>query len=476
MEVKADLEGLGGAIRERGFLVYVASVRRLPDNRWLVVLKRDRRKYIGLLSTTEPVMSFGTFIDRCELPGGYNLFLFELDLVGLRTLSQLGLIELRAPVETELSLGLGDRLGLVGSAQLKGITRSGVNAFPVLAQQSPRELGLTGRDFMQVLIDACMGALEYGWTGAIGADADHIKDMERLDEALRAGYTMFTVDVSDMLGGVEKLDEISDKLVKSWADKDIGGYILRESSLIESAYTYQRAMGFVREVWERISTLEVKALELSIDEGDIVTTPEAHLYVIEYLRASGVEVSTLAPKFPGQFHKAVDYQGDLEELRRAVEIHVAVINALGGGYKLSLHSGSDKFSVYPVFYELTEGKLHVKTSGTTWLQALKLIAKTEPDKFWKYYDLALEHVQESARRYKLELDRSLLAELRAELSPVEIFHHDQARQLLHVSYGVLLEKFKDEIYQILDEHEVEHYELVSSNIAKHLESFVRVGR
>ncbi len=157
--------------------------------------------------------------------------------------------------------------------------------FPILAQQSPRELERTNRTFKSVLLDAVMGVLEYGWTGEWGADADHIKDEGRFIEGLDAGFSMYTLDVSDDLQRVDGLSaseiaqradslaEPSKRIIKDWAAKTLpvpggGDYTFSESQLAISALVYEKSMRMVQRFYamaaSRISAFD---LEVSIDEG-----------------------------------------------------------------------------------------------------------------------------------------------------------------------------------------------------------------
>ena len=183
-------------------------------------------------------------------------------------------------------------------------------------------------------------------------------------------------------------------------------------------------------------------MEVSIDEGSRDTTVEDHLFVAEYLHRSGVDFGSLAPKFPGEFQKAVDYAGDMAALDKSVRTHAELARSLGG-YRLSLHSGSDKFSVYKLFGEATQGNFHIKTSGTSWLQAVKLVAHSEPALFRELYALALAALPENKKAYHVYITpQHFPAEPPAEV--MEFFAIPDVQQLLHISYGTLLDARRDE--------------------------------
>ncbi len=208
-------------------------------------------------------------------------------------------------------------------------------------------------------------------------------------------------------------------------------------------------------------------MEVSIDEGSRQTSVEDHLFVAEYLHRSGIDFTSLAPKFPGQFQKGVDYAGDMEALARSLRTHAVLCKQIGG-YRLSLHSGSDKFSIYPMFREITEGRFHIKTSGTSWLQAVKAIASANVPLFQELYALCLQNLDESKKAYDVAVTKQ---DFPTELPKVDLpkfVTRPDVRQLFHISYGVLLDNKRDQILETLHRHESEHYSLVRDHIDKHL--------
>ncbi len=117
-----------------------------------------------------------------------------------------------------------------------------------------------------------------------------------------------------------------------------------------------------------------------MDETDQPTTHAEHVYIASELKRLGVEWVSLAPRFVGRFEKGVDYIGDLQAFHQDVNGHAAIARALGP-YKLSIHSGSDKFSIYPIIMEATRGLVHLKTAGTSYLEALRTAAALDLDLF-----------------------------------------------------------------------------------------------
>jgi hypothetical protein len=183
---------------------------------------------------------------------------------------------------------------------------------------------------------------------------------------------------------------------------------------------------------------------------------------------------SLAPRYVGQFEKGIDYIGDLEALREDLAGHAAVMRAFGP-YKLSLHSGSDKFSVYPLVNDLTDGLVHLKTAGTSYLEALRVIARVRPVLFREVGELA---------RARFETDRAsyhISAELRRvpDFSTLDdeelpaLLEQDDARQVLHVTFGSVLDRFGPQIIAVLQGHEEAHYEGLARHFERHLRPFRR---
>jgi len=195
--------------------------------------------------------------------------------------------------------------------------------------------------------------------------------------------------------------------------------------------------------------------------------------VAEYLHEKSIDFKSLAPKFPGEFQKGIDYRGDIKKFEAELKKHYALSEKIGG-YRLSLHSGSDKFSIYNTFYRVTQGNFHIKTSGTSWLEAVRVIAKYEPVLFEELYQISLENLEESKKAYKVDIKREdFPKEIKEDY--VEFFNKDKIRQLFHISYGVLLDEKREEIYETLDKYEKEHYDFVYQNIKRHLDVLYREG-
>ncbi len=392
-----------------------------------------------------------------------------------------------APFDDRLSFGCGDRLGMVSAAHLRALEKFPV--FPVIAQQSPRELERTHRTFKDVLLDAAWGVFESGYQGPFGADADHVKEEKHLLEARDLGYTMYTLDLSDevdyrvfglsekeLLQRFDNLDAKSREIFNLYRGKEwkLSPEIMidfSEEKLLPVLLAYLPAIDRVEYFYALLSESVFSFdLEISLDEGPRETSPEAHFFVAEELHRRRIDFHSLAPRFPGLFEKGVEYVGDLEKLALSFRIHSAIQRNLTG-YRLSLHSGSDKFSVYPSFFRETGGILHVKTSGTSWLSALEVIMENTPDLFRAIYKIAYQTLEDNLKAYSLSLSR---ADFPPDLEKVDdrdlpgFFFQDKVRQMLHIAYGPILEAFGDRLKEVLFAQEEKHYEKVSNNIERHL--------
>jgi len=467
-------------IKKAGYTQYKNSFRPISDRAALCVVKKDNKKYICVnehkkeLPISYVVDSFsgeGYHISIAEFT--WNNYLILKEHINISpTISNL-----------KASFGTGDRLGLVTAAHLSALKKHEI--FPVISQQSPRELEKEKRTFKSVLLDAVLGLLENGYTGEFGADADHIKSKERFEEALEAKYSMYTIDVSDELNDLSQFSEddinnpkdvvnsVSLNIIKNYSGKQMKSdeyyYEIDKTNLSESAIIFEKSMDKAVDYYNMAKEkLEDFDFEISIDEGRRETTFEDHLYCAAYLSKKEVKFTSIAPKFPGKFQKAIDYVGNIEEFKHAANIHAEITREFGE-YKLSLHSGSDKFSIYNIFKEATKGVYHIKTSGTSWLRACILTALINKELFDKIYRICIDNLEENLKSYDVDIDTSdFLYELNDSINRELFITNPKVTQLLHISYGSVLDNIKDELYRFLNENEEKHYYLVSKHIEKHL--------
>jgi hypothetical protein len=381
-----------------------------------------------------------------------------------------------------ISFGFGDRLGISTPAHVSVIKRK--NIFPVFAQQSVRENSRTGRTFQKVLDDAVWGCFESGYSEGYGADADHLKDKQNLNEAASAGYTMFTIDLSDYIKNPQSLT--SDEKIAYWknipnADSLYTFFLNKEYAIGKNVYkftnsetrrviiTFANGLKFAAECYFLLKQIKSQFdFEISIDEISIPTTPIDHIFAIEYMRKNGIFPTSLAPKFPGEFEKAIDYKGDVNEFAESFCLHNEICQFFGG-YKISIHSGSDKFAIYPFIHKYAEN-FHIKTAGTSWLQAVKAIAVTNPSLYRKIYACAIENIQHDRIGYVVHMDMKKIPDINTitDNDLPKLFELPDTRQLIHITYGSILKFFHREIYDTLFKFEKEHYNQVSQHLLKHL--------
>lgn len=359
------------------------------------------------------------------------------------------------PLGLAASFGFGDRIGRATRGHVAALRRAESRLKPVFAQQSVRELRRTGRSFREVLDAATWGVIRAGWSHGYGADADHLQDAEPVREAAALGFTTFTLDPSPhVTAGTAALspDELASRFETLPWDRlnDTPGASLSRvrrgfehaTGRVEPRDDREAMAAMVKYAGAIVQTARLAEavppsgeLELSLDEAPEATSPLEHAVVATALRRLGVELTALAPRFPGRFEKGVDYRGPLPELVAAVEAHAALAAALGP-YKLSLHSGSDKLSVYEAFAQASGGRFHVKTAGTSYLEALRLAASADPELMREVWARSRDAFGSARRSYDLlaTLDDAPPANLSDESLP-GLLDDDTARQILHVNFG-----------------------------------------
>lgn len=389
----------------------------------------------------------------------------------------------------EKTMGVGDRLGICTPGHIRAF-RAHPEFTPVFAQQSIRELTLTGRTFEDVLDCASFAVYREGFQTGFGADGDHLKTAEEVDYALRCGYTMITLDCSEHIRA-DITDENCDALYTPMPELE-ALYLERafdagEGNTIrfdahefhKTALIYAEAVQFAAKIYhEHIASPQGGRadFEMSIDETATPTTPAQHFFVANELKRLGVNVCTVAPRFCGEFQKGVDYKGDLEQFERELKVHAAIARHFG--YKLSIHSGSDKFSVFGYIGRETRGRFHLKTAGTNWLQAMLLIAHEEPALYREVHAYALTAFDEATKYYHVttNLDNIPPLDTLTDAQLPALFENNDARQLIHITYGLILSAkdesgqslFRDRLYAAWRAHEAELNVHVAAHIERHM--------
>ena len=419
-------------------------------------------------------------------------------------------IALRDPVEEKdmkqnltlprFSIGVGDRFGMQAKAQLQACILAldaGVEVVPVW-NKSNREHVIIGSEPSAARVAADIAVKDLKWTGPYFVDADHIqlKTVGRFLEPC----DFFTLDVADMIG-------------QPAAAVDVEAFIARHGELIGSVvipnvdaplevdreYLRSAANNFLAAVKEagRIYRAIEKSKgegqfvsEISMDETNTAQTPVELLVVLAMIADEGIPIQTIAPKFTGRFNKGVDYVGNVAAFAREFREGIAAIAYAVGRYrlpenlKLSVHSGSDKFSIYQVIHEAMQRSgagVHLKTAGTTWLEELIGLAESGGDGLGvakEIYAEAFAHADELTAPYAtvIDIDPSMLP------SPGEVngwsneeftgaLRHDGTsaaynpgfRQLLHVGFKVAA-KMGPRYLEAVKENE----EIVGRNVTANL--------
>ncbi|HQO97077.1 MAG TPA: tagaturonate epimerase family protein [Anaerolineaceae bacterium] len=397
------------------------------------------------------------------------------------------------------SAGMGDRLGLATPGHVRAIQKTGGTIAPIFAQQSIREMARTGRTPQQVMDDAIWGVFQEGWRGGFGADADHLKTPEDIDHCLAAGFTFFTVDPGAYVNpaaetaGLAELKQMASKLPGD-LQLDRNG-LLNQSITLESTSIYfdettllKAMVKYGLAVWDVVwmyRHLQFSAgsrpfeLEVSVDETDQPTSHAEHIYIASELKRLGVQWVSLAPRYVGRFEKGVDYLGDPAEFEKDITGHAAIARGLGP-YKLSLHSGSDKFSIYPAAMRQTKGLVHLKTAGTSYLEALRTIAALNPSLFRDIYLFAREHYEIDRASYHVSAQLECAPMPENEMDLPDLLEQFDAREILHVTFGSVLKErtpggnflFYDRIMAILTSHPDAYAANLERHFIRHLEPFL----
>jgi hypothetical protein len=401
------------------------------------------------------------------------------------------------PLGVRTSAGLGDRLGLATPGHVRAVRSAGGDLAPIFAQQSIREMERTGRTPQQVMDDATWGVFAEGWRVGFGADADHLKTTADVDACVAAGYTFFTFDPGDHVDDATKettglrttldhlpwdlLEDTEKDLFGRYAGRrfDLEGCDLRLDEVVlgRAAAKYGRAVAHATVLYRHLQAAmgdRPFEVEVSVDETASPTTHAQHLYIANELLRLGVEWVSLAPRYVGRFEKGVDYIGDVARFEEDFALHAAIARRFGP-YKLSLHSGSDKFSIYPAAVRQTRGLVHLKTAGTSYLEALRTVAVLDTDLFREIYAVSLERYEEDRASYHVS------ARLEKVAAPEDVAGKDLSalldrfdeREILHVTFGSVLtrEDLRDRLMGALATHPEDYAGNLQKHFLRHLEPF-----
>ncbi len=406
------------------------------------------------------------------------------------------------------SLGFGDRIGSATPGHIAAMRQVPCGIEPIFPQQSIREMTRTQRSPEQVIADAVRGMQVAGWTGISGADADHLKTTEDVDRTAPCGFVFFTIDPSGAVDPQADLyDEVTLRVQAKAVAADVGWvprYVGRRVSLatgtviefteracLQAAVKYGRAINQAIALSDYICVVQTKAgrdfeVELSVDETDNPTTLAEHYIIADQCLSRGMKLISLAPRFVGDFEKGVDFKGDLPLLERSLHDHAAIA-AMLGPYKLSLHSGSDKLSMYAALARATQGRFHVKTAGTSYLEALRVVARHDERLFREIVSFARGRYDTDKATYHVsatlagvpspeqlasacDLERAYL-ELWSEVPSGRGFTAP-GRQILHCTFGSVLThpELGRSVHEVLSAHPDTYTEVLGEHFARHLEA------
>ncbi len=400
----------------------------------------------------------------------------------------------------KFSFGVGDRFAHQAKAQLAAIIQAadqGVEIVPVW-NKSNREHTTIGSQPESCRAAADQAVQELGWTKSHYVDADHI-NLEIVDRFLPHS-DFYTIDVADAIGQpatAAEIDAFVDSVPELIGTIEIPGIAaplqLSRESIEATASQYLGAVQLAGEIYRYIESKKGPGTfitEVSMDETDSPQTPPELLVILAAIAKQKIPVQTIAPKFTGRFNKGVDYVGDVAQFEKEFGDDLAVIAyavehyGLPENLKLSVHSGSDKFSIYaPIRRALakTGAGLHIKTAGTTWLEELIGLAESDGaglDLAKEVYSQAYAHQQELCQPYASVIDidpaklpapeevngwtaQQYVNALRHAPNHPEF--NASFRQLLHVGYKIAA-KMGDRYLAMLDECE----DSISRNVTENL--------
>jgi len=404
------------------------------------------------------------------------------------------------------SIGCGDRLGHANAGHIRAVAGSGLK--PVLAQQSVRELERTKREAEDVMDAAVWAVFQEGYKDGFGADADHLKTTQDIDRYAKAGFTMFTLDIGLYVVNEaarmpmaeirtraaalpwDVLKDTLDSAIARYRNKQFKiakGFVIQpsEEDALRSLVKYGAGIAQTVKLTDYLKTkwsYQPVEIELSVDETDTPTSPLEHIIIANELKRLGIKLMSLAPRFIGDFEKGIEYKGDLKIFKEEYTKHVQIAEKFGK-YKISIHSGSDKFDVYKVVGSIGFGGVHVKTAGTSWLEALRAIDDSNPALFREILDCARANYDNDRKSYHVTADVQKMRPTNdySDKELLGLLSDDNARQILHVTFGSVLSKkdeggmyvFKDRIMKSLQDHEDVLYRYIVKHFKRHIDPIIQ---
>jgi hypothetical protein len=386
------------------------------------------------------------------------------------------------------SFGIGDRFAREGKAQLEALLKARKAGIPVMPvwNKSHREHQTVGSSHMETRQEADEAVRSLGWNAPWYVDADHI-NMSSVDGFMYHA-NFFTIDVADYIekeASKRELDLFVEDNKHLTGELNIPGiqdaFHITAEQIRQIGKKYLFAIQQAGKIYHYICAQKGEnnfVAEVSMDETNQPQSPVELLFILSALSRESVALQTLAPKFTGRFNKGVDYQGDLQQFEKEFEQDVLVLKYavhafnLPDSLKLSIHTGSDKFSLYPVIGRIIkkhDAGIHVKTAGTTWLEEAIGLCKSGDEGFEMVKDIyfeAFRRLDELTAAYSAVIDidpNRLPAPEKVSSWKADDFIHalrhvpDHAhynphlRQLMHVAYKIAAEK-KDDFLPLLKKY------------------------
>jgi hypothetical protein len=488
-QAEDEIKTLIGSVKEKiECNIYTSSLNKAGDC-WVMIASSGNSKFLFAVSEKKNSVianfagkSFGKnriFAKKCHLS--------DKNAVQIRKF-----FPWTAPIslaKRKTTIGCGDRLGRATPGQIAAFRK--FNASPVLAQQSMRELSLTNRTYTNVVDDVTFLVFQEGFKDGFGGDGDHLKKISDINSAIDAGMTMITLDLSDLMKAEAALwsetqinenfaslpHQTQERIKGTYFNRTVQAgrvsFIINPLEAKRAAVMFLDAMDFAAEVAKHLKRRKGKEcdLEISIDETSCPTLPQDHFFIVNELAFRKVDFMSIAPRFIGEFQKGIDYIGDIGQFKEQFFKHREIAKAYGN-YKISVHSGSDKFSIFPIVGELTEGRFHLKTAGTSWLEAVRVIALKNPPLYRKIHQCALASFADAKKLYHVTSDIKKIHRLEdlADTELPEYLNFNESRQLLHISYGGILadEKLKKDFFDSLHVNEKSYIDILDRHFTKHL--------
>ncbi|MCK4991431.1 MAG: hypothetical protein KAS29_13125 [Bacteroidales bacterium] len=409
------------------------------------------------------------------------------------------------------SFGIGDRFGQQGLAQLGALIKAkeeGIEIVPVW-NKSNREHQIIQSSPADTLHEADSAVLALQWDEPYYVDADHI-NLKTVDPFLEHA-NFFTLDVADYIGSAITEKELQEFLKEAQAYEGelvIPGiaqpFTISGEELVKIARSFLGAVREAAAIYKHIAHkkgIDSFIAEVSMDEVETAQTPVELFFILMMIKQFGIPAQTIAPKFTGRFNKGVDYVGDVEQFRLEFEQDLLVIDFaiktfdLPDNLKLSIHSGSDKFTIYPIMGELIQKYdkgIHVKTAGTTWLEELIGLALAGGDALEMaktIYSKAYCRQEELCGPYETVIDidpttlplppevdqwdgEKFAATLRHV--PGHTDYHAGFRQLIHVGYKVAAEMGDDFLGMVRQHSEIVAEQVMTNIYDRHIKQLFKI--